>query len=275
MTIPSSDFLATAEGLPVGGRTQVAHSCGSGNKLLVEHKPHGYTAWCYRCNDAGWVPKRMSLAERIEALNRKAGADKVVGSSSKPPMPSEFDIKEWPDEAKVWLYKAGFDNDWIGDMGLYYSPPSERVVMPVIGDDGRLVFWQARGFDPARPKYISPALEATAIKPTYKAFPSRPVEGYRPDILCLTEDILSANKVGQVVTGWSLLGTALTPLAEAQIAKFGASEVLVWLDPDDAGVKARRRIVPQLRALGVNARAVRADLDPKLYPLDEIRRKLL
>ena len=61
---------------------------------------------------------------------------------------------------------------------------------------------------------------------------------------------------------------------EREIAKYGASKVLVWLDPDDAGIAGRRKIVPHLRSMGIDAKAVRADLDPKCYSLEDICRKL-
>jgi len=273
--IDPADWLELAKALPVGGKSSHVHNCGSGRKLLVEHKPNGYAAWCYRCGEPGFVPKaRPPLAERIAALKERRDIDQKAVLTIKPPLPAVFDPREWPLEARVWLYKAGFDNDWIEDIGFYWHERLKRVVMPVLSDLNKLVFWQARGFDPAFAKYLSPELGADQHKPIYKAEPVRPVER-DASVLCLTEDILSANKVGQVVTGWSLLGTKLNALSEAEIAKFGASKVLVWLDPDEAGVSGRRKIVPQLRARGIDAKAVRADLDPKLYPLEDIRRKLL
>lgn len=272
-----ADWLALAKALPVGGKASRVHCCGAGKKLIVNHKPEGYSAYCFRCADSGWVPKaRPSLAERIKALNERRDIDSKAIRTIKPPMPAEFDPNEWPLEARVWLYKAGFDNDWIEDMGFYWNAPLKRVVMPVLSDLGKLVFWQARGFDPALAKYLSPSLGADQCKPIYKSeIRDRITAGHIKGVLCLTEDLLSANKVGQVVTGWSLLGTKLSDHSIAEIGKFGASKVLVWLDPDEAGVTARRKIVPQLRAMGIDAKAVRADLDPKLYPLEDIRRKLI
>ena len=124
-------------------------------------------------------------------------------------------------------------------------------------------------------KSLSPELGSGQAKPLYKAEPYQPVPEYRPDVLCLTEDVLSAVRVGQVCSGWSLLGTKLSALHEASLAKFRPSKIWVWLDPDQAGIDGRRKIVPHLRSLGYEAKAVRADLDPKLYPLQDIRRKLL
>lgn len=274
--IDPAEWLEQAQKLPLGGRSAIKHSCGDGKKLVIDHKEHGWSCYCYRGCGTGFVPKpKPSLAERIAALSAKTREDKSAAASIKPPMPSVPAVDDWPDAAKVWLYKSGFDKDWIEGIGFYWCPRLERVVMPVLDDDGRLCFWQARSFDPTRPKYLSPGLEPGQAKPIYKAHPFRPDPDRNENILCLTEDILSANKVGQCVTGWSILGTSLTPSAEAEIVKFGASRVWVWLDPDQAGINGRRKIVPQLRALGIDAKAVRADLDPKCYPLEQIRAKLV
>lgn len=276
MALVLSSWLPQAQKLAVGTKDVVQHDCGDGKKLVIQHKETGWTAWCYRCSDDGWHPKpKPSLAERIAALNKKREADDDVVRSIRPPMPAEFDPRVWPSEAKVWLYKAGLDNDWLRSIGFYWCSRLNRVVMPVLDDSEKLIFWQARGFDPELAKYLSPILGPNQHKPLYKAVPVRPVEGRRADVLCLTEDILSANKVAPVVTGWSLLGTALSDPTLRQIQDFGASRVWVWLDPDEAGVSGRRKIVPALRSLGIDAKAVRSDKDPKLIPLEEIRRKLI
>ncbi len=274
--LPVADWLHSAEALPVGGKARVNHSCGSGRKMLVEHKQTGYAAWCYRCGLSGWKPKgKPSLAERIASLRGRDTADTLAAKDIRPPMPAVFEAHTWPTHAKLWLYKAGLNNDWIDELGFYYHVGTDRVVMPVLSTEGELLFWQARGFSPDLAKYISQPLGSSQHKPTYRAVPTStaPIE-IRHDTLCLTEDILSAVRVGQTCHAWSILGTSLSASTEAEIAAFGASRVLVWLDPDDAGVKGRRKIVPKLRAMGINARAVRADLDPKNYPFEEIRKRV-
>lgn len=274
MALSLESWLPQAQALALGERASGQHECGEGRKLLVEHKEDGWAAWCYRCSDAGWHPKpRPSLAERIKALTEQRSKDAAIRATIRPPMPAVFDTRQWPECAQVWLYRAGFDREWIEDIGFYWCPEAKRLVMPVLDDAGALVFWQARGFDPARPKYLSPDM-AGSPKPVYKAAPIRAVADFQSDVLCITEDILSANKVGQVCHGWSILGTSLTPLSEREIVELAPSRVWVWLDPDDAGIKGRRKIVPRLRALGIDAKSVRAELDPKCYPLDEIRKKL-
>lgn len=254
-------WLAAAQELPEGSKRRVPHDCGDGPVLLVQHKSDGWAAWCYRCSDDGWVPHpQPSLAERVARLRAVETADSDAAADPRPPQPAEFDPSLWPSEARVWLYKAGFSNDRIRDLGFYWTPRMRRVVMPVF-DGGRLVYWQARGFDPERPKYINPKVD----KPLYKC-------GSGP-LLVITEDMLSAAKVASVTEAWSILGTSADDDKLNEIMRTG-KPVRVWLDPDGAGARGRRKLVPRLRALGVDAKGVTTDKDPKLYPQEEIARVL-
>jgi hypothetical protein len=208
------------------------------------------------------VPKpRPSLAERLARLREEITADSVAEQDIRPPTPMEFDPRIWPLPARVWLYKAGLSNELILQLGFYWNPWMQRVVMPVL--DGLTVrYWQARGFDKDRPKYINPKVD----KPLFK-------QGSGP-LLCLTEDMLSAARVGEVTAAWSILGTSVDDSKIAQIVATGLP-VKVWLDPDAAGLKGRRKLVPRLRAFGVDATSVKAERDPKLYSREEIEKFLL
>lgn len=267
--LPQEDYLDLAQALPEGGKGKYEHTCGEGKKLLVEHKPDGYAAWCYRCSEPGWTPKRLSLSERIERLKAREAGDAAIKADIRPPMPPVWDINEWPAHARVWLYKAGFSKAWIEDLGFYWHEKSERVVMPVLNGGSDILFWQARGFGRDTPKYISQPLPKLATKPMFKSIAT----GAEPCIdlgcLCLTEDILSAARVSQVCTAWSLLGTSLSDEHALEIARQD-KPVCIWLDPDEAGRKGRAAVYRKLTAMGVPCRIIRADLDPKLYSQEEI-----
>jgi len=112
------------------------------------------------------------------------------------------------------------------------------------------------------------SLHPKVDKPLYK------MPGPDENLLCLTEDILSAVRVGPVCEAWSLLGTSLSLPAATEIAQTGRP-VAIWLDPDEAGVKGRGKVYRALRSLGVDARIIRADRDPKEYNKQEIKEYLL
>jgi len=190
-------------------------------------------------------------------MKAKAQADAAVQGSLRPPQPANFDPATWPLEARVWLYKAGLHNDKIKSLGFYHHEPTGRVVLPII-ENNRLLYWQARGFDPKAAKYINPPVPE---KPAFRI-------GNGP-VLVLTEDILSAVRVGGVTEAWCLMGTSITDKVLSAIIAT-RKRVLVWLDPDGAGVKGRRKFVPRLRAYGVDATAITSDKDPKYYSKEEI-----
>jgi DNA primase len=89
------------------------------------------------------------------------------------------------------------------------------------------VFWQARSLDKRQPKYLAPAIGKKDAVPKYG----------RASMVTLTEDILSAYKVGLVAEGWALLGTSISDACLAALVQRG-QPVNLWLDPDAGGDRA-------------------------------------
>ena len=228
----------------------------------MTHKQEGFDAWCWRCNDGGFIANSLSLAQRIERLNQVRCAGTEAVASVALPMPAEYDPQKWPDYARVWLYKAGMSNDDIESMRFYYCQRLDRVVMPLFVD-GELVYWQARGFDKRLAKYINPTVDRDKL--LFKAG--------RGPVLVLTEDILSAYKVGKVTEAWALMGTSISDSLLAMIAGRG-KPVRIMLDPDAGGESGRRKVQRKLRMLGCDASIVKAPRDPKLLSLADIRNLL-
>jgi DNA primase len=148
----------------------------------------------------------------------------------------------------------------MGRLGAYYHPPSDRVVLPVLDVHNRVVFWQARAVDKRQPKYLAPAIDKTTIIARYGM----------ADTVTLTEDLLSAYKVGLVGEGWSLMGTSINKHVLSALLIRGG-KVNVWLDPDPPGRKAAAKVLAALRSLGIEARDILSDRDPKLLHLEQIK----
>lgn len=242
----------------IGQRSITEHDCGPGKKLIVENKAEGFSAWCYRCSDKGWFSHpQPSLQERIARLRKVHEAEQNAEATAAPPLPGVEDPSLWPLHARVWLYKAGFHNDSIRNtLGAYYHERLDRVVLPVISG-GVCVYWQARGFDPERPKYLNPPID-------------KPLAYYgEGDSLVLTEDILSAARVGQVTQGCAILGTSLDDRAARAISN-SCRRALLWFDDDHAGRKARASVRRTLGQLGVETTIIRSSLDPKYYSTKQI-----
>lgn len=262
MLAPDS-WLPLAEDLPLGGKARVAHECGAGRVMLVEHTAQGYKAWCHRCNDRGWAPRpELSMAERMALLRDRARADSAACAADAP-MPRVYDVDDWPLDAKVWLYRAGLGRDEIGRLGAYYHPPTNRVVLPVYASEKGIVYWQARALDGRKPKYLGPAVKPASLLARWG----------RAESPTLCEDILSAFKVGLVAEGWAVLGTHVQDNMVAALMDRQAP-VNVWLDPDDAGQRGAAKIIRQLRAYGLTVRNIVSPKDPKLMQRADIKELL-
>jgi hypothetical protein len=272
MLNPAS-WLEQAQRLQVGERKRMGHDCGPGECLIVENKSDGWSAYCHRCSPDygnGWIPKpKPSLHERLALLAGVTHADDAARLRPTLPRPQEHSTQAWPLFAKVWLYKAGLSNADIAKLGIYWCPAMQRVVLPVT-EKGQVIYWQARGFDEDRPKYINPQVDRRRIVSQHGS----------GSTLVLTEDILSAWKVGRHTEAWSIMGTKLQDLALSRIVGQGRP-VLVWLDPDwnapplkRAGPRAMSKIVAQLRQYGVDAKRIISRADPKLLTPEEIHEHL-
>lgn len=245
--------------LKLGGRLRTNHDCGLGRTLLLSRNEDGISAHCFRCNDSAFIKDERSLAERIAALAKARAADVEV-IRPELPEPRERDVQQWPKEARVWLYKAGLSNDAIERLGFYWHPVTQRVVMPVF-EAGELVYWQARSLNPNVPKYINPTVERGTVAPRF---------GRGGACIVLTEDILSAIKVGMVNEAWSIMGTSLPDKIAVRLVD-AARPVIVMLDPDDAGRKGTAKIITQLRLLGLPVGSYFGRADPKLLSQEEIK----
>jgi len=256
-------WLSAAQNTPEGARRRVDHDCGGGRTLTVSNTATGWRAFCFRCDDHGWVAKpQPTLAERLARRKAERQQDARIVTTVALPEPVNTDVATWPQSAAAWLYKAGIGKPEIARLGAYWHAPSGRVVLPIVEDD-TIVYWQARAPDwtrrSQRPKYVNPAIDKSALVARY---------GNGSDLV-LTEDILSAFRVGQVTQAWGLLGTNLT---DAVLARVLAADkpVAVWLDPDAAGRKASRSIAKRLMVCGQAARIIQSEKDPKLLSRREI-----
>jgi hypothetical protein len=257
--LPLASWFPQAQGLQIGQKRYAEHDCGSGRKLLVSRNTKGYSAWCFRCNDDGFAPgPQLSLAERLAAAKAAAQAD-IEASGTELPEPREYDPSEWPMAARLWLYKAGLGGPEIARLGAYYHQPTDRVVLPVL-EAGVPVFWQARSVTSRLPKYLSPPSGRDKLLPRFG----------HATVVTLTEDILSAFKIGLVAEGWCLMGTYANPRLIAALLERNAP-VNVWLDPDGPGRRAATKVFKQLRAYGIEPRLIKSTRDPKLHTFDQIK----
>jgi len=254
LRIDSELFMQQASNLRVGQSMRGDHDCNgvSTGTLLISRQVGKVTAYCFRCGGQGFHAEQESLADKLQRAVHERDADAEARATVQLPEPRVYDLHEWPRDAALWLYKAGFSPSMIEDMGVYWCPKLGRVVLPIMVD-GHAVFWQARSVR-RQPKILSPVMRRKGIVAKYG----------RGDTIVLCEDSLSAYKVGRETEAWSLLGTKLLPGPLAEL--IGQSKpVIVWLDSDVPGQRAAAQIIKTLRAYGVAVRNVVTPKDPKLY----------
>ena len=248
-----------------GERSRTDHDCGPGRTLTIKREDSGYNAFCFRCNDHGYIAAAPEpLDVRLKRLQKQHDADASIQNAVCLPTPQVTAWADWPAASRLWLLKAGLSSADLPRLGAYYHPPTNRVVLPVLDPSLRILFWQARATDGRQPKYMAPLVDKTGVIPMY---------GKAQDVT-LTEDILSAYKVGTVAEGWSLLGTSISKATLAALVARGC-RVNVWLDPDPPGRRAAAKVLATLRGTGIEARDIRSSVDPKLVHKQQIKEYLL
>lgn len=264
MSLSPASWQPQAQGMADGERRRVDHDCGSGRTLTIRMDSRGLSAYCFRCNDSGWAPPEpVPLGIRLERIKKAQEADNRVACTTALPEPQERVWARWPEACRLWLLKAGLSSHDAGRLGAYYHPPSDRVVLPVLGPTGGVLFWQARAVDKRQPKYLAPPIDKAGVVAMYG----------KADTVTLTEDLLSAYKIGKVGEGWCLMGTSISRQCLYLLLSRGC-KVNVWLDPDPPGRRAAKKVLAALRSVGIEARDILSECDPKLLHLEKIKELL-
>lgn len=84
----------------------------------------------------------------------------------------------------------------------------------------------------------------------------------------VTEDALSAAKVSRHTHAWPALGTQFQLHKLVYLQKRGFQEVVVWLDADKW--REGREICEKAQWMGLSARAIYSEHDPKSYSDEQI-----
>jgi DNA primase len=188
-------------------------------------------------------------------------------------LPKDFTTEIPPNEA-VWLYKAGISAALAKHYGFGFSPSLKRVVLPVYRDS-TLIGFTARSTIGAKPKYIermaSPSGAVFAADPATRLPDGDACSDTDGPDLVLTEDILSAVRVGRIARRCvALLGTSANEY-QLEATAGCAKSIAIWLDPDRAGKKAAYKLNRTLSLQGYETVTIRTEQDPKRYSNREIR----
>jgi hypothetical protein len=273
-------WLTQAKMLRFGQHRKI-QCCASDQSMRIENDAKGYRGFCFRCKQSKFEAHgTFSLAE----LRQRQTDLESVHNSTEISLPSDL-TKEMPGYAAAWLLRAGIPLLLAEKYCIRYSPKLDRVVLPVYRN-GALAAYTMRSVSD-KPKYIERQVDEAVIfvsDPTTILEPEQ-AGSYGCDIV-VTEDILSAIRVGRIVPAFALLGTSVGDAKVAglleQTQRYWSrakghrheEDVLrigVWLDSDKAGRIAARRLARRLTLQGYSVSNIKTDKDPKRYSNREIK----
>lgn len=260
------DWLERAKRLPLGRKQRIAHDCSLDKSMVVSHGEQGYSAYCFRCGPVGFHAHGYRT---LEELNRVQELNKLALEPQSPELPDDYtDVV--PPQHLLWLARAGISAGRAKRFGIGWSARLGRVVLPVYDRSGSLVYWQARAVSPGQtPKYINPPADKNLL--CY--WVDDRADRTRDTGVCVTEDILSAIRVGRHMRAASILGTKLSASQEAQITRATRARVFVWLDPDQAG-RDGSSVLRRKMGMVIDTTIIESDADPKCLPDRLIREHL-
>lgn len=249
---------------------------------LISFNGKGWHLYDFREKSSEVYEPVMTLAQKLEVQRlMRESVQTAAASTSVPNKDGMYHPKDWPVAARVWLYKAGLNNDDIDNLEIFWSPTMRRVVVPYMTVAGQWV-WIARRVHDASfkadptdgPKYLFPYGVARGGGAMMYSSPDENAPRSTVGVV-ITEDILSAWRVSKdtdydavAAQGTSLDLTTLALLTQRY------DNIVTWLDPDIYGQQGASRIRKDLGRMGVTARNVVSQVDPKLLPPDAIREAL-
>lgn len=199
-------------------------------RLYIKRTDKGIVAYCHHCNESGFV---KDTTERLASWTNKAATAATV-RSTKPILAA------LTTEGKVWLH----NNYCEADNKVFNGVVSEasKVALTLLNPQGEQIGWQIRNLAPnATPKYTTYYNNSV-----HKGDPSW--FHLASKMLVITEDYLSAYRVHKN-TGFSsvaLLRTSLSDRTLMQIHDLSFDAVIIWLDPDEAGIEGAKKAYKKL-----------------------------
>jgi len=217
----------------VGQQVHINHAdCEAGvdtkRRLYIKRQSTAIVAYCHHCNQKGFV---KDVDDRLSTWINKPTS--TVTSSTKPV------IASLTTEGKVWLHSHYCDTTHKNFNGI--AGERHKVALTLHNPEGQPIGWQIRNLTPnATPKYTTHYTSSNS-KGDAAWFKGN-------NTLVITEDYLSAYRVNNDTgyTSVALLRTALSDKTLRQIHDSNFEYVVIWLDPDEAGVQGATKAYKKL-----------------------------
>ena len=281
-----NDWLSLAKGLKLGERRKIKH-CGGSPSMSISSTLRGWQGYCHRCSEKFWEARQSLIShEELEEYRNSSSATK------RPYLPSDFATEYVESELTSslwmnWLLRGGIGESLRKQYQLGWTKRYGKAVLPLYRQtsphlsaessqqqelDGILL----RRLGTTGPKYL-----LDHVSPETAVFLSSGVSTGNEVISCrvdcvITEDVLSAIRVGQFVQSAALLGTSLGQGKLDRVISSTRKQspiIGLWGDPDKAGQILNRKLERSLRLQGLNTIWLASPKDPKNmrdYDLKEI-----
>lgn len=261
------EWEKTARKLPCGKSVRV-RCCSKDLSRLISHTEHGYSTVCFRC---GLHLKQFTphgVRSISEVLQHKRELEKYIAQAGRVELPEDY-TTDIPSVGRAWMLKAGVTSDVTDYYEIGWSDKLGRVVIPIIDDEGEVAGVQSRAvYAEQKPKYLNKTgKEYSSV--LFWSDDEIMLMDPLPDWVVLTEDILSAIRVGRIQSAVSSLGTSINHHTVASILELH-ERVLVWYDGDAAGKRGASNARKKFALQGADVRVISTPKDPKAYSNEEI-----
>lgn len=232
--------------------------CGSSDARALYK---GGSSFCFSCRSGN----RSSISPYIfdEALSNSLSSE-----LNETKLPSDISFN-YPEHCLAWVFNYGVSIDELIKNKVYWSEEKQQLIFTFWNGDECLL-WQARNFGTSewakRVKYYTKG-KPDNILPIYGQS-HRDVD--RRSLLVLVEDCLSAIKISRQCLSMPVLGSDLSQAKLTRLSRVleASGGIVVWLD-GNMYTKAQR-MASRLQMLGVEARALYTEHDPKTYSNEKI-----
>jgi len=210
----------------IGQQLHVNHvGCEAGidtkRRLYIKRTDKGLVAYCHHCNESGFT--RDNTDTRLSTWVNKQHT--TAAKSSKPILAA------LTTEGAVWL-RTNYCNNW-DKLFNGIAGQKHQVALTLLSPEGETIGWQVRNLLPNTiPKYITHYIDDSKKGDAAWFYKSNKT-------LVITEDYLSAYRVHNDtgLNSVALLRTSISDKTLNQIYELNFENIVIWLDPDEAGIK--------------------------------------
>lgn len=167
------------------------------------------------------------------------------------------------------IIEAGLADKTSGD--IIEDKFQNRIMIPIIDDDYRVIGFSGRAIDDSMPKYLNSS-ETMIFHKNSSLFGIDHVKDSAAQYIILCEgfvDVMALHQAGYDMAAASL-GTSFT-LNHAELLKKYAQDVIICFETDEFGSKQADEVLTILRQSGIEAK--RLDLSPYRDPQEYITKK--